>query len=158
MQSQLGYLPHDRDTLASGIQTPLTGSVVYAAPTGFNLISDVATATAVTLTPRQVLGGLINQDPAGGAVTTTTPTAALLVAAFKGVQVNSSVRFIIRNTASAAQTITVAGGTGVGVYALSVLTIAENQAAEYMIVFTNVSPGNEAATLVTLNSAMVAST
>ena len=157
MTSKLGYLPHDIPCLANGIQALTDGNVLYASPVGFHLASAVATATAVTLTTRQVLGGLVLQDPSGGAVTTTTPTAADLVAAFKGVAVGSSIRLLVRNLSGTAAglVITMAMGTGVTSYTGNVLTVAANNTAEYLIVFTNVTPGSEAATFYTISSANV---
>lgn len=153
MTSKLGYIPQPIPCLANGIQALTDGNVTYAYPAGFNLASVVATATSVTLTARQVLGGLILQDPSGGAVTSTLPTAALLAAAYNGVAVGSSVRLTVINTADAAETITVAVGTGITALSGSLLTIAENKSAEFLIVFTNITPGSEAAVLYTISNA-----
>lgn len=150
MTSKLGYIPEPRKCLANNLQIATDGNVIYNSPIGFHLASAVATATTVTLTTRQVLGGLVLQDPSGGAVTTTLPTAAALVAAMPGVAVGSSIRLTVMNTANAAETITVAVGTGITNYTgtvTSLLTVAQNDTAEFFIVFTNVSPGSEAATL-----------
>lgn len=160
MSSKLGYIPEPRKCLASNLQVATDGNVIYNSPIGFHLASAVATATAVTLTTRQVLGGLVLQDPSGGAVTTTLPTAALLVAAMPGVAVNSSIRLTIINTANAAETITLAVGTGITNYTgtvTSLLTVAQNDAAEFLIVFTNVSPSSEAATLYCIGNDFTAS-
>jgi len=113
-------------------------------------VATVATATAVTLTAAQLLGGLILQDPDGGGVTTTLPTAALLVAALPGVNAGTAFEFTIRNTANAAETITVesgSGGTDSGT-----MTIAQNNTKRFMVLFTNTSPGSEAYTLYSLGT------
>ena len=102
----------------------------------------IATATAVTLKSGDVLNGLILQDPAGGAVTTTLPTAALLAAAIPGLQIGDSFIFHIRNTADAAETITVAAGSGGSMSGTA--TIAQNNAKSFRLRFTGVSSGNEA--------------
>ena len=94
----------------------------------------VATATAVTLTAAQILGGLILQAPSGGAVTTTLPTLALLLAAINGVAVGTSFEFTIRNTADASETITVAAGTG-GTTS-GTMTIAQSNSKRFLVVFT----------------------
>jgi hypothetical protein len=104
---------------------------------GNTTVSTVATATSVTLTPTQVLGGLILQDPSGGAVTTTLPTAALLAAALNGVVAGTALRFYIRNTADANEAITVAAGTGGGTS--GTMTIAQNYSKEFWLVFTSKS-------------------
>lgn len=104
----------------------------------------VATATAYTLSPGEILGGLILQDPTGGAVTTTLPTAALMLAAVPGAMINQGFYFDIVNTADANETITTAagtGGTGAGT-----LTIAQNNGKRFVLYFTNVLPGSEAYT------------
>jgi len=110
----------------------------------------VTTATAVTLTTGQVRGGLILQDPSGGAVTTTLPTAALLVAASPGAMLNSSFEFTIRNTADAAETITVAAGTG-GTTS-GTMTIAQSNTKRFLVRFTNVNAGAETYTVYSLGT------
>lgn len=158
-----GNRPKDAPSLASGLKQWTDSSdvthgiradrnVAYAYPVGFAQASTVATATAVTLTAHQVLGGVVLQDPSGGAVTTTLPTAAALVSYAKGLTPGSCVRFLLRNTADAAEAITVAAGTGITVAAGSTLTVAQNKSAEYLIVFTNVTPGSEAAIAYTVAS------
>lgn len=156
MTSKLGYIPHPVPCLANGMQALTDGNVLYASPVGFHKATTVATATAVTLTASEVLGGLILQDPSGGAVTTTLPTAEELLAAAKGLTVNSTMRLTVINTADAAETITMAVGTGITAFSGSVLTIAQNASAEYLLQFTNVSPGSEAAIFYTISSANVA--
>lgn len=96
----------------------------------------IATATAVTLTPADILSGLILQDSAGGAVTTTLPTAALLVAALPDAQIGTSFRFTIRNTSDAAETNTVAAGTGGTLSGTA--TIAQNNSKEFLVRITGI--------------------
>lgn len=110
----------------------------------------VTTATAVTLTSGQVRGGLVLQDPNGGAVTTTLPTAALLVAACPGVMEGQAFYFTIRNTADAAETITVAAGTG-GTTS-GTMTIAQNNSKTFLVRFTAVDSGNEAYTVYSIGT------
>jgi hypothetical protein len=93
-----------------------------------------ATAGALTVTAAMILGGLMLRDPAGGARTDTLSTAALLAAAIPGVRVGTAIRLIYRNTADAAETITVASGTG-GTDS-GTMTIAQNNSKEFLIVFT----------------------
>lgn len=110
----------------------------------------IATAGAETLTAAQLIGGLILRDPAGAARTDTTSTAALLVAAIDNAVVGTSFEFVIRNTADAAETITVAGGTGVTTS--GTMTIAQNNSKRFKIVLTNVTATSEAATLYSLGT------
>lgn len=105
----------------------------------------VATATTVTLTAGQVLGGLILEDPAGGAVTATLPTAVLMIQAVPGATVGTSFYFTVRNTADASETITVAGGTGGTISGTA--TIAQSNSKLFLFRFTAVDSGNEAYTV-----------
>ena len=107
-----------------------TGRVLNGAMT----VSTVATKTAVTLTAAQVLGGMILQDPSGGAVTTTLPTAALLKAALPGVAAGTAFEFTIRNTADGNEAITVAAGTGGSTS--GTMTIAQNNSKRFLLIFT----------------------
>lgn len=111
----------------------------------------VATATAVTLTANQTLAGIILQDPAGGAVTTTLPTAALLLAEIEAriggdAPIGLTFDLLIRNTADAAETITVAAGTGGTVTGGGTMTIAQNNSKVFKIRVTGV--GGSAAYIV----------
>lgn len=107
-----------------------------------------ATAGDLTLTAAMLLGGLVLRDPAGGDRTDTTDTAANLVAAFPSAIVGSSFRVAIRNTADAAETITVAGGAGVTTS--GTMTIAQNNTREFIAVLDNVTSGAEAVTMYAL--------
>ncbi len=110
----------------------------------------LTTAGALTYTAGQVLAGLILRDPNGAARTDTTPTAALLVAAVPGAMNGSSFRFTIRNDADAAETITVAAGTG-GTTS-GTMTIAQSNSKEFLVRFTRVDSGNEAYTIYSLGT------
>jgi hypothetical protein len=107
---------------------------------GRTTVTTLSTAGALTLTAAQVLGGLILRDPNGGARTDTLPTAALLLAAIQNegqFEAGTSFEFTIRNTADAAETITVAAGTG-GTTS-GTMTIAQNNSKRFVVVFTNTS-------------------
>lgn len=108
------------------------------------------TAGNVTYTTTQMLGGLILRDPAGGARTDTTPTAAQLVAAIANPIVGTSFYLDIRNTADAAETITVAGGTGVTTS--GTMTIAQNNSKRFLVRLDNVTASSEAATIYSLGT------
>ena len=71
--------------------------------------------------------------------------AALLVAAFPGVQVGDSFQFFITNNSAGANTITVdngSGGTKDGT-----MTVAQNVVRKFVVVFTNVTASAEAYTV-----------
>lgn len=125
---------------------PFFSSLVYP----FYTVTSLSTAGALTLTPAQVLGGMILRNTNGAGRTDTLPTAALLAAAVYGVDVGIGFEFTIRNTAGAAETITVAAGTGVTISGTA--TIAQNNSKRFLVVFTNISPGNEAYTVYSLGT------
>lgn len=103
------------------------------------------TVGAVTYTTTEVLSGLLLRDPNGAARADLFPTAAAIVAAINGCQVNTSFRTILRNTADAAETITVTTNTGLTLS--GTLTVAQNAQKEFVFVVTNVTPGAEAVTV-----------
>lgn len=72
----------------------------------------INTAGAGTITAAHVLTGIIARDPNGGNRTDTLPTAATLVAAMDGAEVGDVIDVLYANTADAAETITLAAGTG----------------------------------------------
>lgn len=95
-----------------------------------------STAGALTYTAAQLLGGLILRDPNGAGRSDVTPTATLLLAALPGAVVGTSFDFTIRNTADAAETITVTAGTGATLS--GTMTIAQNNQKAFRVVITNV--------------------
>ena len=103
------------------------------------------TASNQTYTAAQIAGGIMLRDPNGSARTDTTDTAANILSQFLGAKVGSSFIFFVRNNAAAAQTITVAGGTGVTLSGTG--TIVQNNTKLFIGVFTNVDTGTEALTL-----------
>jgi len=109
-------------------------------------VSAIVTAGAGTYTAAQIQGGVIRRDPTGAARTDTTSTAALMVAAVDSAAVGSSLRFQVKNTADANELITLAGGAGVTLSPTDVF-IKPGQTKEFLVVFTNVTSGTEAATL-----------
>lgn len=104
----------------------------------------VTTAGAVTYTAAQLLAGLILRDPNGAGRSDVFPTAALLKAAVPGAAVGSSFSVVIRNTADAAETITMTAGTGVTISGTA--TIAQNNTKTFLVRFDNVDAGSEAYT------------
>ena len=76
-------------------------------------VTSVATAGNLTFTAEAISGGVIQFTGAAGAVTYTSPTATLLNGVFADMEIGESFVFKISNTA--AQVVTIAGGTGVTV-------------------------------------------
>lgn len=94
-------------------------------------VTTIATAAAVTFTAAQVLGGLILRDPAGAGRADLVPTAADLIAAMNNPAIGASFEFTIRNTADAAETITVTTNTGVTLS--GTMTIAQNNSKRFLV-------------------------
>lgn len=109
-------------------------------------IATVSSATGVTLSAADMVGGFIlRTGSATGAITDTTDTAANIVAAYNAsdTQVGSSFLLGINNTTG--QTVTVAAGAGVTVAGTE--TIDNNNSRVFLGVFTNVTSGSQAVTL-----------
>jgi hypothetical protein len=102
-------------------------------------VSTVTTASAVTYTAAQLLGGLILRDPNGAGRSDILPTGALVAAAIPGVAAGHSFEFTIRNDADAAETITLTAGTGASVTGGGTMTIAQNNMKTFRVVFTSAS-------------------
>jgi len=97
-------------------------------------VATINTAGVATYTAAQLLGGLILRDPAGGARADVTPTAALIIAGLPQAGVGNSFEFTIRNTADAAEAITVTAGTGVT--PSGTMTIGQNNSKRFLCVVT----------------------
>ena len=93
------------------------------------------TAGARTYTAAELLGGLILRDPNGAGRSDVTPTAAAIIAELDEPAVGSSFEFTIRNTANAAETITVTAGTDVTLS--GTMTIAQNNSKRFLAVVTS---------------------
>ena len=97
----------------------------------------IATAAAVTYSVAQVLGGIILRDPAGAARADLLPTAAALLAELEGAVAGTAFEFTIRNTADAAETITVTTNTGLTLS--GTMTIAQSNSKRFLAVVTDVN-------------------
>lgn len=93
------------------------------------------TAGAVTYTADEISRGLILRDPNGAGRSDVFPTAAQLYAELGRPSVGSAFKFIIRNTADAAETITMTAGTGITISGTA--TIAQNNTKIFVAVFTS---------------------
>lgn len=98
-----------------------------------------STVTTYTVTPADVLGGIINHSALGS--TLTLPTAALLVAAIPRCKVGTTLELLIANTGGG--TVTVAAGTG-GSLVGATATAATTVHVWYWINITNVTAGAQA--------------
>lgn len=101
--------------------------------TNLSTVSTVTDASAVTFTAAQVVGGLILRDPNGAGRADLVPTVASLYTELARPEAGQSFEFTIRNTADAAETITVTTNTG---WTLSgTMTIAQNNSKRFLVVF-----------------------
>lgn len=114
----------------NALKEPIAGRTAIGATA-----ANITTAGAGTYTAANLLAGLITRDPAGANRTDTTGTAEEIIAAFTAVGLLTNdydeAFFIVKNTADAAETITLAGGTGVTLK--GTLTIAQNQTGKFAI-------------------------
>jgi len=113
-------------------------------------VATVNTADAVTFSAAQILGGLILRDPNGGARADLLAAAEDIVAAIPGCIVGSSFEFTIRNTADAAETITVTTNTRLTLS--GTMTIAQNNSKRFLAVVTNAGAGTEAVSVYSLGT------
>jgi len=121
----------------------LPGQITLAAPT----------ATA-TLTAAQSYNSIVRGVPTAAA-TYTTATAAAVVAAIGGdCAIGTSFRVVVINASAGANTITVAGGSGVTVS--GVATVVQNASKEFIGYVAAVESGSEAITLYGLGSTAAA--
>jgi len=111
-----------------------------------------ATAGARTYTAAELIGGLILRDPNGANRSDVAPTAAAIVAGYAGGIVGSSFEFTIRNTANAAETITLT--TGAGMTLSGTMTIAQDNSKRFLCRLDDVGAGTEAVTVYSLGTAV----
>lgn len=109
-------------------------------------VTALADANA-TLTNAQIAAGTITVAVGANNRTLTTPTAAQMVAAFTGVKAGTYIDVVIANL-KAANTVTLAGGTGVTAVAGMNLVVAAQTAVTFRLVFTVVTSGSEAVVIV----------
>ena len=130
----------------------LVGQVPGITQTGWfqTTVTTDATAGAKTYSAAELIGGLILRDPAGGNRSDVTPTAAQIVAGFAGGVVGSSFEFTIRNTADAAETITLTAGAGATLS--GTMTIAQNNSKRFLCRLDDIGSGTEAVTIYSLGT------
>lgn len=139
-------MPSPIEVLTSQLVINLdAGPIIYK-----KTVTTLTTASALTLTSAQICGGQINRDPNGAGRIDTLPTAVLLVAYLRNLAgqkqtslvTSMAFQFVIQNDADAAETITIAVGTG-GTATGQTLTIAQNNSKRFEITLTGVAPGSE---------------
>lgn len=150
--SFFGYLPSELKHVSNRIATVDRGSrtkpnIVYAPPVGFTSTTSISTASAVTYTAAQLCGGRIDRDPAGASRLDTLPTAASLVSFLDNAVVGMSLDFIVHNTADAQETITLVDSSDITVFTGTPMLIGREDTHHYLLIFTSVTPGSEAAIL-----------
>lgn len=109
--------------------------------------AQITTAGPATYTIAQMQTGLILRDPAGAIRSDVTPTAALLVAAFKTPYVGLGFEFEIRNTSGvAAEVITVTAGATCTL-SPTTITIKGGESKKFIVEVTNITALSEAYTM-----------
>jgi len=136
---------------AQGSQTEAINAVADVANQVGGGAYEERTAGAVTLTPAQMINGIIKQGGTPGAFNMTTASAAALVAAIKNCQVGSKFEFALINGGD--NTVTIVAGTGVTLKGTTAVPTAKTQV--YRGVVTNAAAGSEAVTFVGLLTAPV---
>jgi hypothetical protein len=101
----------ERFAEAQKSQTEAIGTVADVANAASAASLLARTAGAVTLTPAQMINGIISQGGTPGAFNMTTPTASALAAAMPNCQIGSAFDFVVRNGGDGA--ITIVAGSGV---------------------------------------------
>jgi hypothetical protein len=155
VRSQNGFQGYSPDASANAsltLSAQGTGVVLNTSSVTFFEMNPttVSTAGAVTYTAAQLKTGLILRDPNGAGRADLFPTAADLLAAVPGAVVGTTFRVTIRNTADAAETITMTTNTGLTLS--GTMTIAQNAQKEFLINFTNVTSASEAVTIYSMGS------
>jgi hypothetical protein len=95
------------------------------------------TASNITLSASNLIGGLILRDCGGAGRTDVTDTASNIVSAIPGCINGSSFEFYIKNTSDAAEAIQLNGGTNVTVVGTN--TIAQDNTKKFLAVVTDAS-------------------
>jgi hypothetical protein len=134
---------------------PVLAQTIQQGPYGsfFRVSTAAGGAGGVTLTVDQMVGLLIGTPTAGS--TYTTPTATALCNAFPAV-INAGnpssfgLELFVVNTAGGADTITMAGGTGVT--ATGTLTIPQNDVKHFVLYPTSCVSGSQAWTLYSVSA------
>jgi hypothetical protein len=137
------------DDLASALLIGPVPSITDTPVRTITVLTD-ATAGAKTYSAANLVGGLILRDPNGANRSDVTPTAAQIVAGVAGAIVGSSFEVEMRNTADAAETITITAGAGVTLS--GTMTIAQNNGKRFLVVLDNVTAGAEAVTIYSLGT------
>lgn len=104
--------------------------------------SSVVDTAGVTLTATQMLSGWIVRSGQSSSVTDTTATAASLVSSGPGVGAPATCRRFSYYNADAADTITIAAGSGVSLS--GTMTIPPGVTANFVLIYTNTASGTEA--------------
>lgn len=138
------------DDLVSVLLIGPLPAIATATERSVTTVTTDVTAGARTYTAAEIIGGLILRDPTGANRSDVTPTAAAIVAGLSGAIASSSFEFTIKNTADAAETITLTAGAGVTLS--GTMTIAQNNSKRFLAVIDNAGGGAEAVTVYSLGT------
>lgn len=110
----------------------------------------ITTAGAATWTAANLLSSLVLRNCSGSSRTDTLPSAASLVAALPGVTAGQSFWVVVRNTSTAAETLTLSMGSG-GT-ASGTMTVQQNTSRLLLVVIDNATTSSEAYTVYSVGS------
>lgn len=130
---------------ASGRTTFSGDSMVFGRTTKETTVTTITTAGNVTYNASQFWGGIVRRDPNGANRSDVTPTADAFFSGTLYIQVGSSYKFSIENTADAAETITLTANTGVTL--VGSMTISQGEIRQFLFRMDNIGSGNRAASI-----------
>ena len=113
--------------------TKLTSLHIRDAYTFNSVHTVISTAANVTYTAAQINTTWIDRNTNGLSRSDTMPTSAQLYTQFGSPEANATFRFWIKNTAGAAETITILAGTGMTL--VGTMTVAQNNLKEFLLTF-----------------------
>jgi hypothetical protein len=126
---------------------------LLATPLPAALAATTANTTgARTYTAAEILAGLVLRDPNGANRTDVLPTAASLVALLPYAAVNQGYAFTLRNTADAAEAVTLTAGTGGTLN--GTMRVGQGETRTFILLLTNVGSSTEAYTCYALAGAV----
>jgi len=130
---------------ASGRTTFSGDSMVFGRTTKETTVTTITTAGNVTYNASQFWGGIVRRDPNGANRSDVTPTADAFFSGTLYIQVGSSYKFSIENTADAAETITLTANTGVTL--VGSMTIRQGEIRQFLFRMDNIGSGTKAASI-----------
>lgn len=115
------------------------------------IADSIATAGAVNYSVDQMYSGLTRRSCNGASRSDNVPSPAAMIAGLPGAVIGTCFEWTLKNTSSAAETITIVAPAGVVL--AGTMTIPQSQLRRFRVEVTNPAPGAEAYTLDSLGAA-----